>query len=219
MNKLLDTPKTGPFNESFGVIGLESTLFLNNLGSQIFIMILLIIVYVIYTLLLIFKNVSKGLKKMLNKVNRIIFWSLPIRFLSESFTVILLCATINLDRLSFESFGLKVNAILSLTFLGICMLTLPLVWIFFSKQANFLTNRKIIRRFGSLYSDMQTKVERVRGVQLFQMLYFLRRILLVFSIIFLKNVLSLQIFVSTMMLIFTVILIGYAKPFTSQESN
>lgn len=156
---------------------------------------------------------------MLNKVNRIIFWSLPIRFLSESFTVILLCATINLDRLSFESFGLKVNAILSLTFLGICMLTLPLVWIFFSKQANFLTNRKIIRRFGSLYSDMQTKVERVRGVQLFQMLYFLRRILLVFSIIFLKNVLSLQIFVSTMMLIFTVILIGYAKPFTSQESN
>ena len=57
-NGLIDTPETGPFKDTFGVIGLESTLFLNNIGSQVFIIILIFLMYLMYILLYVFKQFS-----------------------------------------------------------------------------------------------------------------------------------------------------------------
>ena len=130
-NELLRTPATGPLKETFGVIGLESTLFLNNIGSQFFIILLISFMYLMYMLLIVFKQFSSSLTKVMNKAKRFMFWSIPIRYTSESFLIILLCAAINLERPDVSSFGLALNTNLSITFVGICILAIPFVWYFF----------------------------------------------------------------------------------------
>ena len=153
----------------------------------------------------------------MNKAKKFMFWSLPIRYISESYSVILLCAAINLYRPDWSSFGLALNSNLSITFVGICILAIPFVWFFFYQKGQGLKEKKVKQMYGSLYSDMHTHFERVQGVQAFTVLYFLRRILLVFSIIFLKNVLSLQVFIFVMMLILQVIVVGIGKPYKFLE--
>ena len=109
---ILELPFTDPVNERFEASGMESTYFINNLGT-FYLIILIYCLVIIFWLIshLIWKCTNlKEFKKIDRKLKAKLFWNGLIVTVIESFIIVALCAFISFYKsFSFQSYGLKVQ--------------------------------------------------------------------------------------------------------------
>ena len=108
INEYLDLVPTGPVNDKFESLGLESKYFINNLGTFfliIMIYFLLVIIWIIVILMQKCKN-GKLIKKLERKLNDTLFWNGLLEVVLESFLMVALCAYISAKySLDMDSYG------------------------------------------------------------------------------------------------------------------
>ena len=126
-DKYLPTPYWDePMNDKFNYLGLQSTFFLNNMGTMV---IGLAMIPLLSALLLVLQPLSRfssKIAKFKNKLYTSLFWSQQIILLFESFAMLCMCAFINVIHLTYESKCEIVNSVLTITFMFVCC-TLPLI--------------------------------------------------------------------------------------------
>ena len=118
------TPRD-PINTNFESIGFESMYLLINLGT-ILIMIILFPVFLLILLILRLVDCYSCSSKVSEKISRNLFWNAPIKILTESFAIILMCCFINLKVLGMDTTGESISSVMTLFLLLVC-LTYPLV--------------------------------------------------------------------------------------------
>ena len=110
LDKLLELEPTQPINENFEAVGFESVFLLNNMGT-LAIAYLIWIVTAFITLLLNFSlQVSNKLQEVHHKLSQKLFFNSLISLFLESYSLISVCALINMSFISFESYGLSVHS-------------------------------------------------------------------------------------------------------------
>jgi len=142
-----------PLYSNFEMIGLNSELFLYNIGS----MILIISVYPVFVLLsALFKSVCRcrRFSKFQHKLSIFLFWNKPIVTLMEAYCMLCLCCLINMTQISFDSTINKLSSGLTIAFLTIIVLMPFAAALFLHRRFGKLGDGHYLSRFGSLYSEL-----------------------------------------------------------------
>jgi hypothetical protein len=88
--------------ENFDYVGFSTTLFFFNMGSLIFALIASPLLAIVAKILFQFKQYPKFIRRA-KKIERGIYWSNTIRVLLESYTVIIVCCSIQSTNYDFGS--------------------------------------------------------------------------------------------------------------------
>ena len=77
VNSILDLQPTGPVNEKFETLGLESRYFINNLGTFFVILMLYVLLVFIWVILYLLRKCKdcKILKKLERNLSKRLFWN------------------------------------------------------------------------------------------------------------------------------------------------
>lgn len=141
------------------MVGLESTLFIYNIGSVL----TLIVLYPVLVLVRLamrclccfcFKKICTNLQQ---RLSTLLFWNKPIITLVEAYSMLALCSFINLKQFDFEGATpvQKLSAILSVVFL-LVVLALPIVLsTFLLKNFKHLNEAEYLRKYGILYTELR----------------------------------------------------------------
>ena len=182
---------------NFESAGIDSQFLIPNLENMLYYMVLYVALYVIYLLLRSFFYLTEKGKKIIDYLDRHLFWNGTLRFLIESYLVMTLYALLNLRALNWMknldwSEGYKAmvaNDILVLT-LAIGSILLPVVVIVHSAcNQKRWKDESYKRRHGTLLTDLDLNKARFKDSQWVILLtpaaFFVRRFifccLLVFS--------------------------------------
>jgi len=121
------------------MIGLNSGLFLYNIGS----MILIMSVYPVFVLLsALFRSVCRcrSFTKFQHKLSVFLFWNKPIVTLMEAYCMLCLCCLINMTQISFDSNIKRISSGLTIAFTSIIVLMPFCVAIFLNGRFGKLGN-------------------------------------------------------------------------------
>ena len=125
----LELPLSNPVNERFEASGMESTYYINNLGTFyliIWLYFLLVIFWLIFLILWMCTD-KKCFKKWHYNLQTKLFWNGLIVTVTESFVVVALCTFLSFhESFSFKSYGMKVQNY-SLIVIFLAYLIIPLV--------------------------------------------------------------------------------------------
>ena len=91
VEEILDLMTKEPVNEKFEAIGFESTYFINNLGSFIFLPIGYVLLILLWITLYPCKNKSFRLDRCRHKLAGLVSWNRWIVLITESFLVVTIC--------------------------------------------------------------------------------------------------------------------------------
>ena len=118
---------TDPLSDNFGVIGFNSMYFVNNMGTMGLTMAIIPLVYVIRPLLLPFKK-QRHIAQVRRKLKKDLYWGFPIRVLTESYLIVVICAMINIRWVHLNSLWKSVNFLSSVAMILVSLSLLILVW-------------------------------------------------------------------------------------------
>ena len=85
---------TDPLDDNFSAIGFNSMWFFNNMGTLGVTLGILPVLYIIRPLLIPCRKQLR-IKKLREDLKKTLYWGTPIRVISESYLIILLCTMIN----------------------------------------------------------------------------------------------------------------------------
>ena len=110
-----------PLSPKFETMGFEQLLIIYNLGSvtlfAIAFFFLMIVMHKIRN-----KRYHALIEKFLRPIRKLLFWSMPIRFINESFMVLLIGACINLEHITFWTPSEMINSAIVYIVLGVGIL-------------------------------------------------------------------------------------------------
>ena len=140
---LLGVPDSGPYNEKMEDFGFESCYILSNMGTMI-------LFYIIYALLMLLRYCLQRCENVCNcasinsrKLRNILYFSLLLTTVFESYSLVILTCLIALDVISFDSWGLSVQSATCLAF-TISFLTLPFfLMISLARKVQLLPRQKV----------------------------------------------------------------------------
>ena len=91
---MLDGAETKALSHNFEVIGFDSIWFMNNMGFMGICLLLFPVMYLIRPILSCCEG-NRRVSKIRSYLHVNLYWSMPLRFLIESYIIIVLCSLIN----------------------------------------------------------------------------------------------------------------------------
>ena len=183
-------PEEDAYTDKFDRMDYGSVFTVMNMGTVFIIFLYYVLLYTIYPCaescgrhVKCGKKVAKGLRKML-------FWNHAIVFLQEGLLEILIVTAINFIYIHeaeapWANWNLVLTNVVSIVLtVGIAILILFTVFYLWPKGA-LIRRKRYRKRYGSVYSMI--KVKRSDYAMLYPIFFFVRRILLVFAVVFMLD--------------------------------
>ena len=123
LDNLLDLEPTDPINENFEAVGFESIYLLNNMGTLAIAYFVWLFAAFIALILKMFITESKKAKHVYAELRKKLFFNSFISLFLESYSLVSVCCLINLSFLSFETYGVTVHSLSTISFFVIMMLS------------------------------------------------------------------------------------------------
>ena len=117
--------ETEPLTTNFGTIGFDSMWFLNNMSSMGILMVLFPLIFLISPLLCCCEG-NRFVSKIRSFLDRHLYWSFPLRFMIESYTIVVLCCLINFKWLQTSELWDIINSTLSIA-VFIMIVAVPII--------------------------------------------------------------------------------------------
>ncbi len=114
-----------PLSDKFYNLGFQSIFFLNNLGSMALGFAAIPLLSCVVLMLKPLSRFSRRITTFRRKLYVALFWSHQVTLLNESFSILAMCAAINVLHITFGSKCEIVNSVLTFGFLALCI-TIPL---------------------------------------------------------------------------------------------
>lgn len=128
-----------------------------------------------------FSRFNRRISVLRNKLYTSLFWSQQITLLNESFSMICMCAFINVLHITFDSKCETINSILAITFMILCC-TLPIIiCVFLLARLPYLGTDPMKRKFGAFTEGLN--LEQGRLILLTPINFLLRRFLITASVV------------------------------------
>ena len=209
-------PYTQPLSIKFETMGFEQLLIIYNLGS-----VTLFAIAFFFLMLIMHKIRNKRyhvlIEKGLRPIRKLLFWSMPIRFINESFMVLLIGACINLEHITFWTPSEIINSAIVYIVLGVGIFFPQWLIRTLNHYYSQLHTRVMRYKFGAAYESYDIKKGKIFLFDIF--LFFLRRALLVYVVIYKMENLTLQIVVLFSTTLLQIVIIGSFKFYESQSKN
>jgi hypothetical protein len=93
---------------------------------------------------------SRRITTIKNKIQRSLFWSQQIILLNESFSIICMCALINVLHLSFDSKVELINSTLTIAFLVLCTAMTIIICVFLLVKLPDLKDKSMKIKYGEM---------------------------------------------------------------------
>lgn len=125
---------------------------------------------------------SRRIRLLKNKIHSSLFWSQQIILMNESFSMICMCAFINVRNITFDSKCEVINSVLTIVFVILCTAMPLIVCLFLLLKLPKLANPYMKKRYGDLIEGLD--LEKGRVIALTPVNFLLRRFLLVAAVVF-----------------------------------
>lgn len=121
-DKYLPSPSWDePLNERFDLLGFQSTFFLNNMGTMVLGLLMIPLLGCVLILLKPLSLVNRRIANLRVRLHNSLFWSQQIVLMNESFSMVCMCAFINVRSLTFDTKSEITNSVLSIIFVVLCV--------------------------------------------------------------------------------------------------
>ena len=192
--------ETEPLTPNFEAVGFETLWFIYNLGSITLVALVVILLMISVPFLTLIGKRYQIFAKASNYLKKELFWNTVIRGWTESYAVLTISCMLNILNLKWNSWGSTINSGLALIIQAILVL-FPLIAVYYlNKFFDLLRHKSFVNHYGSFYDDKTTT--RGKLMLLYPFLFYLRRFLLSFCVIYTVKTLSFQIFVMQMTIVF-----------------
>ena len=209
-------PYTQPLSIKFETMGFEQLLIIYNLGS-----VTLFATAFFFLMIVMHKIRNKRyhvlIEKILRPIRKLLFWSMPIRFIYESFMVLLIGACINLEHITFWTLAEILNSTIVYIVLGVGVLFPQKLIRTLNHYHSQLHTRVMRYKFGAAYESYNIKKGKIFLFDIF--LFFLRRALLIYVVIYRMENLTLQIVVLFSTTLLQIGILGTFKFYESESKN
>ena len=145
-----------------------------------------------------------------------LFWPIALRFIFESYLEFTICVTLNVMNLQWSNVNPSVSysSILSLTFIAALILILSITLYFFCYVSK-LEDEAFSKKYGTLHDGLKFSKEENKRLSAIAhpFLFIVRRLIFVFFIIRMENIVWSQITLQFACCIFMIIYLGHIWPF------
>ena len=214
----LDLEETGPYKNDFELMGFESFFCLFNLGTQALTITLVLLFLLLNWPFYCNRKRSETINRCQKRMNKTFKYKFFLRLMRELYIIILICALINLYYLKWDTYGQVLNSLTSLATISVTGLYPIWVYCILSGTTNW-HRLQFERKFGTLFMDLRKKGATKKQLSRFSMFFYLRRLLIVVSLMWFQGFLVVQFFIYIKLLIVNVILLLYIKPYTTKGQN
>jgi len=215
LDKLLNLEPSDPVNGNFEAVGFESVYFLHNLGT-------LVLAFVVYFTTVVYSWICRHLCCDIvtyhgENLQRKLKYGSLITILTESYSIVAVSCLINLQRLSWTSYGTIVQSSATLIFLAV-LVGFPLLYgNYLLSKFDQLLHANVRERHGTFYDELNLRNGRM---VLLQPVWFLvRRLLLAIIVVLLNTTVIWQISLMTFTVITQVIILGRVGPFGKKSKT
>ena len=188
MNQKLEviSPPEDPQIEKYGrILGINSVWLLPSLGALLLFMGLYPLMLVFFLLLILFSLCCPSLiMKYRERARDIVFWNMPIKFLNDSYTIIVISCFINIKYASWETKEAVYNTGVACGLLAFVSLYPVFMQTFLYCRRDLLIEFDFRRKYGSAYEEFE---ETRNKFVLYPLFSYYRRILVPITIIFLPD--------------------------------
>jgi len=201
-----------PVTEKFGALGYETKYFVKNMGT-VFIVGVIFVILLVLTLFLHVLNKIVNIsvtEKVANWMYRMVCWNPILRLLIESYIFIALSCCINLTEFTFGDSGSRASSISTVVGLILIILLPFFVLYFMHKKFAKLKNKQVKSKFGAMYEGLD--LDKGRSVILVRLFYFGRRLMISFTVTYLRDYPVFQIFSMNFQVLAAIILHGLINP-------
>jgi len=182
-DKYLPTPEWDtPLNDKFNQLGLQSTFFLNNMGTMVIGLALIPLLSLLLLVLIPLSRHSSKIAKLKNKLQTSLFWSQQIIFLFESFAMLCMCTFINILHLTYDSKCEIINSVLTIVFMVICCAMPLIICVFLLVKFKNLEEDAMKAKYGELTKELDLRQGRV--IVLSPINFLIRRFAIVAAVTF-----------------------------------
>jgi len=213
LDEWLNLKPTDPVNGNFEAVGFESVYFLHNLGT-------LVLAFVVYFTAVLYSWICRHLCCDIvtyhgENLQRKLKYGSLLSILTESYSIVAVSCLINLQRLSWTSYGTIVQSSATLIFLAV-LVGFPLVYgNYLLRKFDQLAHANVRERHGAFYDELSLRNGKM---VLLQPVWFLvRRLLLAIIVVLLKTTVIWQISLMTLTVITQVIILGRVGPFVEKS--
>ena len=188
VDEYFDLAPTDPVNEKFEAVGLETLYFLHNVGSFIFVILAYMSIMLTYVVLTLLGKFSTTMLRWATKIGEYLFWNSLITVIKESFLILTFCCLILLKySFEFSPWGVAIQSILGMIiFAGYSYIPLKLLYNL-AKNFKKTSDKEFTKQYGALYKDL--KITNGRSVLLNPIVYFLRRVVICYLVVYGTDVL------------------------------
>lgn len=124
---------------------------------------------------------SKTINKCQKKVRDTFKYRFFLRYLREVYFIILICAVINMYYLKWDTYGQIINSVVSLFTIALTVVYPFWVYCTLSGARNWY-RLQFVRKFGTLFMDLRKKGATKKQLSRYVMFFYMRRLLIVVSI-------------------------------------
>ena len=156
-------------------------MFLYNIGSMIIVILSIPLLFVVILLMKPFRRLSGKINKWHNQLSRYMIWGHPITVFYESYTMALICALINVMNPAFDTWGDILSTVFSIVIVFMCIFVPITFVVVMLRKFTYLRRNKIKIRWGAIFEGL--RLDRGRLVVLQPLHFFLRRFMLIVSIV------------------------------------
>jgi len=212
-------PHSEPIGAQFGALGYETKYFAKNMGTPyLFSLIMLVCLTFIPCLNGLHAITSLScVKSASNWLQEKLLWNSILVLLTENFLLIAISGCINLTELQFSNASTTISSVSCIIFL-LLLIALPIfIFRFLDKKYHVLKNKQIQARYGSMFSKLD--LNKGRLVIAVPMAFFVRRVLLSLTVVWLRGYPVFQIFITNFSVLAVIILHGQIEPYATRFEN
>eukprot|EP00347_Sterkiella_histriomuscorum_P022303 403330958 len=203
------------YNDTFRNFGYDSSLFISNLGFTTFLLFLSSIFVGIAIVIQLISLLLVKLQRLASILNQYSMVSFPIRLFIECYLNLYLSAMINMYTLNFrKNGGESFSSLMAIIFFIVCSVA-PLFLAFKGCKMS-VEEIKDNRYLKPFFEEL--KLNQVIS-KMYYVLYFLRRIVFVMSMMYFHDYAYLQIIIFQMMSLFQLIYLIHIRPFEIDRIN
>ena len=202
-------PEAEPYSFSFMQAGFDSTFMIPGMQTSFYITLGICALVVLHGILVIFKQSVPKVRRVTTKISTYLYWNGLIRFIMEIYLDVGINAILNLQTFYWNTAftALTFSNILAILFLVILGIAPIFLLIFYAINLVRWNDQEFQGKFNSFIQGTNTNFKKHQWLVLFiPFAFFLRRLLLICTVIFWEKFfwgqIAFQFGVSTMMIIF-----------------
>ena len=139
------------------MVGFESIYFMHNLGTLLLAYLGYPATVLVQRIAFAFRRRSKKWRKLSQKLYRDLYYGSLIRLIFESYSLISVCALINMKFLSADSFGQTIMSMVAVFFFAVVIGFPWTFYIILKKNFNILHEKNFEQKYGAFYEDLDLR--------------------------------------------------------------